>query len=166
MNRLFARGASVPVLQMGHAGLRQKSVPVSLSDLSSNGVLMNVQRMWKAMDEEQRVSGSTAVGLAAPQVGWHRRVVTLRGPPREKTAAKRHNDAPLADLVMVNPVLHVLRPQETVEMEESCLSVRGLVGLVTRSKYVAVEYVDLSGKKHTLECEGWYDCFRGFFFYM
>lgn len=146
MNRIFPQ-SFIPVLQMGNHMLRKVSVPVSAGELSSKTTLLQIGRMWKVIEDEQKVSGNDAVGLAAPQIGWMKRVVALRGPPGSKNA--------LPDTVMVNPVLTV-EGTEKIAMEESCLSVRGLVGAVTRHKHVTVRFLDVAGRSRQLLAEGWY----------
>jgi peptide deformylase len=146
MKRLFSQ-AFVPVLQMGNPMLRQVCTPVAASEFGSKATLLQINRMWKVIEDEQKVSGNDAVGLAAPQIGWTKRVVALRGPPGAKS--------PLPDTLMINPTLSVVG-EEKILMEESCLSVRGLVGAVSRHKRVTVEFVDASGRPRQLFAEGWY----------
>ncbi len=95
------------------------------------------------MDAESQGADTVAVGLAAPQIGWTRRVVALRSDPLPRTT-------------MINPVLRPHRPEEKILMEESCVSVRGLVGPVVRHRHVAVDYLDEEGAPRRLRCSGWY----------
>ena len=55
---------------------------------------------------------------------------------------------------LFNPVLSVLGA-DSILMEESCMSVPGLVGVVKRAARVAVDYLDETGQTRRLEASGW-----------
>lgn len=81
------------------------------------------------------------VGLAAPQVGVSLRVITIdvgkNGPGLLK---------------MVNP--EIVEREGEVQWEEGCLSVPEFRIKMKRAEKIKVEYLDHSGKKCALECEG------------
>jgi peptide deformylase len=147
MNRLFPQ-KFIPVLQLGNPSLRLLSTPIAADDFQSKDTLLQLGRMWKVIEDEEQQSGNNAVGLAAPQIGWMKRVLALRGPVRE-------GRTPLPDTIMINPVLRVVGTEKII-MEESCLSVRGFVGPVSRFKKVVVNFVDVKGVAHELVAKGWY----------
>lgn len=78
------------------------------------------------------------IGIAAPQVGWDRRVCVVSGT----------GDAG-DEIVLVNP--RIVREEGTATMEEGCLSFPGLAAVVTRSAEVTVEYTDLDGNARRLD---------------
>ena len=91
------------------------------------------------------------VGLAAPQVGVHKRVVVIDiHAAREADGEERPSGEP--PLVLVNP--EFVAKEGELSWEEGCLSVPGETGLVTRAAKVKVKYQDLDGKEQTVEAEG------------
>ena len=78
------------------------------------------------------------VGLAAPQVGILKRIVTI--------------DIGEGPIVLINPEILETSGEQTGE--EGCLSVPGKAGLVTRPNYVKVKAMDRQGKECIYEGEG------------
>lgn len=83
------------------------------------------------------------VGLAAPQVGDGRRVTVIDvGTERDGSEA----------IPLVNP--RVVAKEGTVDSEEGCLSIPGLVETIQRAATVEVEYRDVEGVTRRIEGEG------------
>ena len=78
------------------------------------------------------------VGLAAVQVGVHKRILVM------EIDNKIYH--------LVNPEI-VKQSEEQNIYEEGCLSFPDQRALVTRPKYVTVNYLDYHGKPQTLECD-------------
>ena len=78
------------------------------------------------------------VGLAAPQVGILKQIVTI--------------DVGEGPIVLVNPEIIETSGEQTGE--EGCLSVSGRWGVVTRPNYVKVKAMDRQGMEHIYEGEG------------
>jgi peptide deformylase len=87
------------------------------------------------------------VGLAAPQVGVHKRVVVIDIYGQEE-------DRPSGEepLVLINPDFE--KAEGELEWEEGCLSVPGETGVVKRNSDVRVKYLDLDGNEQVLEAQG------------
>lgn len=81
------------------------------------------------------------LGLAAVQVGILKRIIVI----------DLYDD--VSKFCLINPVI-VEKSEETVEIEEGCLSYPNQFGKVVRSVKVKVKALDLDGKKVTLEAEG------------
>jgi peptide deformylase len=81
---------------------------------------------------------SQGIGLAAPQVGVARRIIT----------------ANVGDgfIYLINPV--IIERQGNVRMEEGCLSCPGISAAVDRDERVLVRGLDLDGNEVTIEAEG------------
>jgi peptide deformylase len=92
---------------------------------------------------ERTMIASRGVGLAAPQVGVSRQIAIMNPEPEDGTKL----------IKMINPRI-VAASDETVKIEEGCLSVPGIRGEVERPARVTVVYQDESGAEHTLEAEG------------
>ena len=118
--------------------------------------LLEVSKPVEHIDDEIRslvadmletMYGADGVGLAAPQVGVHKRIVVI-------DIYGSETDRPSGEepLVLVNPLFE--RKEGELSWEEGCLSVPGETGNVTRSAQVRVRYLDLDGNERTLEAEG------------
>lgn len=81
---------------------------------------------------------ATGVGLAAPQVGVLKRIVTI--------------DVGEGPILLINPEIIETSGEQTGE--EGCLSVPGKSGVVTRPNYVKVRAFDEDMKEIVLEGEG------------
>jgi peptide deformylase len=95
--------------------------------------------------EETRLAGPAAVGIAAPQVGRHQRIVIVDVSGRPKTASHGY-------LVLVNPeIVH----WEGFEMgREGCLSVPDYTGNVIRATRLRLKAQDPNGAPHEYAMEG------------
>lgn len=122
------------IVLLGEPCLRDKSVPVT------------------EFDDKLRLLGDTLVatmtannglGLAAPQVGISKRVISVRIGTREEPRA----------LVLVNPVF-THKSEEMAEGEEGCLSIPGVRLSIERSKSVSVTYQDVLGDTNELDADG------------
>ena len=81
------------------------------------------------------------VGLAANQVGWSRRIVTL---DTELSHA--------GERIFLNP--RIVRAEGHAEDEEGCLSLPGLHLVVPRAARIAVVAFTLEGKRVEIEADG------------
>lgn len=84
---------------------------------------------------------SDGVGLAGPQVGWSRQVVTID----TEGAGK-------GERIFVNPRI-VNREGVSIE-EEGCLSIPGVVAPVKRAEAINVVAYTLEGERYEIEAEG------------
>jgi peptide deformylase len=78
------------------------------------------------------------IGIAAPQVGWDRRLCIVSG-----------TGDPGDEIVLVNP--RIVREEGSATMEEGCLSFPGLAAVVARAAEVTVEYTGLDGEARRLD---------------
>lgn len=125
--------------------LLKVSAPVTAID---DGVRALVKDLFDTMYD------ADGVGLAAPQLGVHRRVVVvdIRAYEREHDGEQVTIPASEAPLVLINPSF--TRLEGELEWEEGCLSVPGETGLVTRAARCTVRFLDLEGSEQTLDAEG------------
>jgi peptide deformylase len=114
--------------------LRAKSKPV--------GAITGALRSF-ALDMVKTMEAAEGVGLAAPQVGRHIRMIVCKLNPGEKNEVI---------VPMINPEL-LQCSEETAEGEEGCLSVPGTWGQVQRSCTIIVRYKNLKGQELTLQLE-------------
>lgn len=84
------------------------------------------------------------IGLAAVQVGVHKRVLVMEIP----------DDSGRSQLYfMANPKI-IARSEEENIYEEGCLSFPEQLGMVKRPKQVTIEYLDRNDTLQQLACEG------------
>lgn len=112
--------------------LRLKAEPIKEID---DTVYQYVEGMLELMYEAK------GVGLAAPQVGWSKRLI-VKDTAKEKTE----------DKVFINPII-IEEKGEIIE-EEGCLSFPGVLGKVMRAERVVVVAYNLKGEKLEIEAEG------------
>jgi len=93
----------------------------------------------------------TGVGLAAPQIGVHQRVVVINMDQCESENPSVSEGFPENVLVLVNPSLELSGPKH--KWFEACLSVPDSKGLVERSQLAKVTYNTLSGEEKEFELD-------------
>lgn len=108
----------------------------------------------KDIDDELRVLiadmfdtmyADDGIGLAAPQVGVHKRLVVMDVVLDEETGEH-------LKLVLINPV--ITERQGEVTSTEGCLSVPEYRAEVKRAEIIKIEALDENGQKQTLEANG------------
>jgi len=122
--------------------------------------------MWETM------YAANGVGLAAPQVGVLRRIIVIdvTEPVKEEEAGDDGGagegdgdcdaggavESPVPEIIkflMINPEI-IEASEEKVAAREGCLSVPGMVGVVTRPAWVKVRALDIEGNPFEVEGEG------------
>ncbi len=121
----------IPLIIAPDTILRQVAVAIPLPPPEKLHQL--AREMFEAMIHHR------GIGLAAPQVGHSIRLVVIATP-----------GGPTA---YVNPEV-VKFSWRKVDMEEGCLSLPGVFGVVRRSQQVTVSYVTLGGKTVQEELKG------------
>lgn len=103
------------------------------------------QPLLTRLDRLMRASlkRSGGVGLAAPQVGLARRVALVQLQRKTRPV-----------LTCVDPRI-TRRSADRVDGYEACLSIRGVGGLVPRSRWVELTYYDLGGRQRQRRSTGW-----------
>jgi len=124
--------------------LRQKSQEVKTEELQKSEIKQLILDMEKTMKEKD------GVGLAAPQVGVNKRIVAI------EIAAdnpRYPGHSPVSSLVLINPKI-LRRSWKKEIMEEGCLSLPEIFGLVKRSAKITVIALDRNGKKIKFKAPG------------
>ena len=129
--------AVMPVRAWPDPVLSQKAEPIEVVD-------DEVRRLLADMAET--MYRSEGIGLAGPQVGVSRRVVTMDVP------GDGEGEPSTGLLYLVNP--RVVAREGTCMMTEGCLSFPGLEIDVKRAERVRVEYLDQHGEPHVVDAEG------------
>lgn len=133
-----------PLILCPDPRLSEKSQPVDEIDDS-------IRRLMDDMVETMYESGG--IGLAAVQIGIHKRVLVMDigyGSDRYDTEGEAEERNPI---YMVNPVISKQSEEKNV-YQEGCLSFPGQYADVTRPKRVTIDYLDYHGNPQTLEADG------------
>ena len=117
------------ILKFPDQALRKKSVSVENFDESLPPLVCDLY-------DTLNVAGG--VGLSAPQIGFHQRVIYV--------STSQFSDA------MVNPV--ITKQSDTVKVPEGCLSFPGVNEAIPRSSHIEVKYQDVLGEEHSVELDG------------
>ncbi len=126
--------AIYPVVKYGNSVLEKTTKPVDKFD---EDLAKLCQDMFESM------YAANGVGLAAPQIGFGKRLAVI-----DVTVGKN----PEAKIVLANPeIVHLEGEQRE---EEGCLSVPGFRGNVARPQYVTVRAQDATGKIFEMNGEG------------
>lgn len=144
------------IVQAGAPVLRSRAREVPPEEIGTPAF----HDLIKTMIETMRAA--PGVGLAAPQIGIDRRVIVLEDRPELLKALtddeKRERErGPFSTRVFVNPVLRAIESPsgDRPLFFEGCLSVKGFVGLVERSREVEVTGLDENGAPQTWTVKGW-----------
>jgi peptide deformylase len=125
------------ILHVGHPVLRTPSRDVTVEELASP----EVQQLIDDLIDTMRAANGA--GLAANQIGVARRVAVIEVGDNPRYPYKPR--IPLT--VVVNPVIEPV-DDELVEINEGCLSVPNLRGVVSRHVTVRVRHLDREGVAH------------------
>ena len=123
------------ILVWPHQTLRASAAPVRVFDAQLAGLIATLFATLDGLDE------GSGIGLSAPQIGISKRVSVVRVPDDE-----------YGPVAYVNPVVRARSAYGLVQ--ESCLSVPGVVGNVIRATRISVEAFDATGKHFATDLQG------------
>lgn len=129
--------AILAILTLPDERLKQVSEPVTDFDQGLADFIADL--------EETRRAGPAAVGIAAPQVGRHQRIVIVDCSGRPKVKNHGH-------LVLINP--EIVHWEGFAVGREGCLSVPDYTGNVIRATRIQLRAQDPQGAPLTFEMEG------------
>jgi len=96
--------------------------------------------------EDTRLSGPGAVGIAAPQVNFHKRIVIVDVSNMRKPVDNHGH------MIMINP--EIIHWQGMAKGREGCLSVPDFTGNVIRAESIKLNFMDEKGQRHEIESSG------------
>jgi peptide deformylase len=131
-----------PILQDGAEVLREDALPVPEELFGTDELAVIVNDMADTLDAEP-----DGVAIAAPQIGISYRIFVVRY-DRTLSKTEMEQSGPMdPDIgVFINPEF-VRSSRKRDEMDEGCLSVRGLYGTTYRNERATVQAYDASGAK-------------------
>jgi peptide deformylase len=134
-----------PIASVGDPVLRERAAEVSPEELRGD----EVQRLIDDLIETRREAGGA--GLAAPQIAVSKRIAVVE--VDEATRRRYPYKPPVPLTVIVNPEIEPLS-DETLLINEGCLSVPGLRGDVPRRTAIRVKFFDRNGARCEQVVEG------------
>jgi len=130
----------LPIYTYGQPVLRKETKTIDKEYPQIKELVANMfETMYKA----------EGIGLAAPQVGLPIRLFIVDG----NEVVKNYPECKDFKRVMINPEI-TYRSDETVSLEEGCLSFPGIHEKVSRSVNIQVEYFDEDFVKHEESLSG------------
>ncbi len=133
-----------PIVQVGDPVLRQVAQPIPLEDIATPRIQSIIARMKEVLAKEPN-----GAALAAPQIG-----VSLRLFIVSRSVLPSRNDAPPQDdLVCINPRI-TASDRRREQMDEGCLSVRGVYGTTLRAPRVTIEAYNEKGERFVRTATG------------
>lgn len=121
-----------------HPALHMIAEEVTLEEIKDGTLAKLLKDMRKAL-HSYSVDGYTAVAIAAPQIGFSKRVFLVEDQSKDRDA--------LPTIVAVNPKI-VKFSKKTHEVGEGCLSIPEYYGLVKRSTNVTLRATDENGTEY------------------
>ncbi len=131
---------SIDIVLMGQPSLYQKSISIEEID---NDVKNMIAAMRIVLEQKK------AVGLAAPQIGYNRRIILFGFADN----ARYPDQAPIPITTLINPEYAVIGSAVASDWE-GCLSVPGIRGLVERYKTIKYWGLDENGNPISAIAEG------------
>lgn len=130
--------SALRIVQEGDAVLRAVALPVPMDAFGSAELTKQLEDMADTLDGQ-----SDGVALAAPQVGIGSRIFIVRyDRMREKDDGADYQGPSIG--VFINPQI-VKSSRKRDEMQEGCLSVRGIYGTTLRHERATVRAQDETG---------------------
>lgn len=122
-----------PVVKNPSDILRKPSIAVTAQELLSDEIQTLIDDLLESIVVEN------GIGIAAPQIGVHKRIIIVD----DGTEPKAY----------INPKITARSLRKGHYVEEGCLSIPGIWGHVTRNKVVKVKALDRNGDPVSLRAE-------------
>jgi len=131
----------LPIYVYGHEALREETDPVE----------ENTEELQSLIDDMiETMRNAAGIGLAAPQVGRTERVFVVDLTPMADEMAEAGEPLPPQPMVLINPQI-VEESDQTVDLEEGCLSIPEVREAVTRPERVRMRYLDRHFEEQEIE---------------
>ena len=131
----------LPIYVYGHDALRQETEPV---EENTDGLQSLIDDMIETM------RNAAGIGLAAPQVGRTERLFVVDLTPMADEMAEAEEPLPPQPMILINPEI-VEESDETVDLEEGCLSIPEVREAVTRPEWIRMRYLDRTFEEQEIE---------------
>lgn len=131
----------LPIVTYDDDVLRKEAAPVK----------KNSTELQELIDDMfDTMYNADGVGLAAPQIGKLQRIFIADA---DVYAEKENEEQAYGPITMINPKITV-KSDETIAMEEGCLSIPDVMGTVSRPVEITVEFKDRDFNDQSMEVDG------------
>lgn len=127
------------IIQKDNKILRQKAKPVPIKDIDSKEIKKVIEDMTGAMIKQK-----DGIAIAAPQIGISLQIFVVSGSLLQKADPTYTGDD--SNLVFINPEITKYSRDKKI-VEEGCLSVRWLYGMINRSTKVSLKAYNEKGER-------------------
>lgn len=128
--------------------LRDVAKAVKAEDIGSKKIADIIANMQEALHAEE-----DGVAIAAPQIGESLRIFVVNGNVLNIGEEEENKVKNVPDMVFINPeIIKVSRKKK--HLEEGCLSLRYLYGLVPRHEKITITATDETGRRKTSGASG------------
>lgn len=134
----------MPIVIVPHPALRKVSKEIKEIDFGTAAFAKLLKDLSLAL-----ASRNDGVGLSAPQIAINKRIFVVAGKVSRK---KNDKDIP-PDEYFINPIL-IKSSKKLASLEEGCLSIPNIYGIVKRPANVKIEYQNELGEKKTKAASG------------
>lgn len=131
----------LPIYVYGQSALRK---PTEEIGPDYEGLKELIDNMYETM------YNASGVGLAAPQIGLSIRLFVVDA----DIMGDEYEECEGFKRAFINPVI-INKSQETVSMEEGCLSLPGISESVSRAQWIEIRYQDENLQEHEERIEGY-----------
>ncbi len=132
----------LPIVTYNDPILKKKTEPVSEN---SEELQTLIDDMFETMYQ------ASGVGLAAPQIGKSIQVFVMDA---DAITEEMEDEQDAGPITLINPEI-IKEDEETVKLEEGCLSIPEVRDEVARPKSITVKYKDRDFNEQTLDASGW-----------
>ena len=126
----------LPITVCGDKILRKKAAKVTEVDDQTIGIIKD---MFETMHN------ANGIGLAANQVGVNKQIFVI-------DISQVEGFEKYSPIAMINPKI-VAKSDETISIEEGCLSIPDLHSEIIRPKGINISYLDVNLKEQTIEAD-------------
>ena len=145
MNEKTHTTKSTKIVQKENPILRKKADPIPVEHITSKKIQQVIADMKKALLGEK-----DGAAIAAPQIGVSLRIFVVS----HKILSKHTEESDIdEDMVCINPEIIRMSKKKTL-MDEGCLSVRGVYGIVPRAIRATLRAYNEKGESFTRGASG------------
>lgn len=129
------------IVQKENKILRQIAKEIPIKEIPSQKIKNIIDRMTKVLQKS-----NDGVALAAPQIGESVRIFIVAGNYAHRPVGSVPPTLRVGNMVFINPIIKKISKNKLV-VQEGCLSVEGLYGIIKRAEKLTIEAFNENGKK-------------------
>lgn len=134
------------ILEAPNKILSEKSIKVT--DVNSKETLEIIRDLIETAVNQKEPE---AAGLAAPQIGFNKRIILVR----DFKVLPNSDKLLIENKIMINP--RIISESKVSDTDwESCLSIPGMYGQVKRPDGIKVTYLDENGNEHKIKARNFF----------